>query len=351
MVRVLKWFIATTNQVGEVIQPHNHLKLDTKLRKDALGVWINPVDEKFIPGDVKAMAKQASVESDRIPGYWYHQKGQPLMGGAKAEPGEEVVYFIHGGGFIHQSAHPADMASAGCAGTLKALPHVKRLLSIEYRLSTGEPIAPAANPFPAALLDVLAGYSYLVNELGFEPKDIILSGDSCGANLTLALLRSIREIHNPKFGMPKAAILYSPWGDPGESHRSEDSSAVKYAYIDFVAAYVGNMWAATMYTAPFGEDFLLGNPYVSPASKALPENRRQGLFQGFPKTIIFGGEYEQLIDSIRTLRDRMEDDIGKDAVTYMENKAGVHDILQLPWFEPECSQMIQKITEWYSTLN
>jgi hypothetical protein len=29
-----------------------------------------------------------------------------------------------------------------------------------------------ANPFPAALLDVLAGYNYLVNDVGFSPSDI-----------------------------------------------------------------------------------------------------------------------------------------------------------------------------------
>jgi len=349
-VRMLKWFISINNQMGEMIPPYNHLKVILNPRKDVLGIWIDPVDDKYIPRDVKAFAEQASVQSTRIPGYWYYQKGQPLLGEQKAAPGEEVVCYIHGGGFIHQSAHPADLVAGSAIGTLRALPHLRRLLSIEYRLTTGEPVAPAANPFPAALLDVLSGYSYLVNVLKFAPKNIIVAGDSCGANLALALLRSIRELQNPDFGMPKAAILYSPWADPGDSHHTENSSVANFGHIDYAASYVQNMWAIQVYTAPFGKGFYAANPYVSPASKVLPSQVQQGIFKGFPKTIIFGGEYEQLIDSIRTLRDKMETDMGKDAVTYMENKDGVHDIAPLLWFEPERGQMLRKVTEWYSTL-
>lgn len=42
--------------------------------------------------------------------------------------------------------------------------------------------------FPASLLDALAGYQYLLS-LGFEPKNIMLCGDSAGANACLALAR------------------------------------------------------------------------------------------------------------------------------------------------------------------
>jgi len=349
-LRLLKWFISVNNQMGEMIQPYNHLKSIVDPRKDVLGIWIDPVEDKFIPDNVKAFAKQASVKPTRIPGYWYYQKNYPRLADVRAAPGEEVICYIHGGGFIHQSAHPADLISTGAIGTLRALPHVRRLLNIEYRLTTGEPVALAANPFPAALLDVLSGYSYLVNVLKFEPKNIIVGGDSCGANLALALLRSLRELQNPGFGMPKAVILYSPWADPGDSHHTEDSSIANFGHIDYAAGYVKDMWAAEVYTAPFGKGFYSANPYISPASKTLPATLQQGLFEGFPKTIIFGGEREQLIDSIRTLRRKMEADIGKDAVTYMEIKDGIHDVVLFPWFEPERGQMLRKVTEWYSTL-
>jgi acetyl esterase/lipase len=309
------------------------------------------VGDDFIPDEIKTFAEQASVAPIRIPGYWYHQQGKPLLGGAKAAPGEEVIFYLHGGGFIHQSAHPKDIVSTSPTDTLKALPRIRRLLSMEYRLSVGEPFAPAAHPFPAALLDALSGYSYLVNSLHFEPKNILLGGDSCGANLAVALMRCIRELNNPAFGMPKAAILYSPWVDLGDSHITENSAAVNFAHIDFVITYVRNMWAAEVYTAPFVKGFYSTNPYVSPASKGLPVHIQQGLFKGFPKMFITGGDHEQFIDSIRTLKSRAENDIGKDSVTYMENKESTHDIVVYRWFEPERSQMLRKVAEWYSTLD
>src|ERR1700754_869944 len=97
--------------MGEMILPHNHLKAIVNPHKSVLGVWIDPVDDRFIPSEIKDFAKKADVKPCRIPGYWYHQKGQSLIGEAQAAPGEQVVYYIHGGGFIHQSAHPADLVS------------------------------------------------------------------------------------------------------------------------------------------------------------------------------------------------------------------------------------------------
>jgi acetyl esterase/lipase len=309
------------------------------------------VGDEFIPDEIKAFAEQAAVAPIRVPGYWYHQKDKPLLGGAKAAPGEEVIFFVHGGGFIRQSAHPIDTTSTSPTDTLKTLPRIQRLLSIEYRLCAGEPVAPAAHPFPTALLDVLTGYSYLVNALQFEPKNILLCGDSCGANLLVALMRCIRGLNNPAFGMPKAALLYSPWIDIGESHISKDSSFTNFADIDYIVPFSRGMWAAEVYTAPFVKGFYSTNPYISPASKDLPAHIQQGLFKGFPKMFITGGDHEQLIDCIRTFKSRVENDIGKDAVTYMESKDAVHDIVLYPWFEPERAQVLSKVAEWYSTLD
>lgn len=45
---------------------------------------------------------------------------------------------------------------------------------------------------------------------GIQPKDIILSGDSCGANLALALCLRLKE--QPEL-MPSGLILLSPFLD------------------------------------------------------------------------------------------------------------------------------------------
>lgn len=333
-----------------MIQPYNHLKAIINPRKNVLGIWIEPVEDAYIPAEIKQCAKKAKVAPCRIPGYWYHRKGQPLIGEARAAPNEQVIYYIHGGGFIHQSAHPADQVSPAPTGTLKALHNIKRLLAVEYRLSTGEPVAPTANPFPAALLDVISGYVYLVKVLKFDTKNIVLAGDSCGANLALALTRCIRELQNPSLGMPKALILYSPWVDPGDSHTTENSSVIRNGHIDYGSLYVKDMWATEVYTAPFEKNFHSTNPYVSPASKKLPKELQKGLFKGFPRTLVFAGDREQLIDSMRTFRDKMQADIGKD-LTYVETKDAVHDVILYHWYQPERNEIIQKVSEWFSALN
>jgi acetyl esterase/lipase len=64
--------------------------------------------------------------------------------------------------------------------------------------------------FPAPLQDVLAGYLYLI-DLGFEPLNISLIGDSSGAHLVLGLSRYLAEINSKEtdLGMPGALLLIS----------------------------------------------------------------------------------------------------------------------------------------------
>lgn len=114
---------------------------------------------------------------------------------------------------------------------------VARILDVDYRLSRAEPLAERANPFPAALLDGLAAVHYLVFKLGFHPRDIILSGDSAGGNLALALTRYVRDaplpvsvLESSSFDaaaagvtslLPGGLILESPWCDIASTHIPE----------------------------------------------------------------------------------------------------------------------------------
>ena len=66
--------------------------------------------------------------------------------------------------------------------------------------------------------------------------------------------------------------------------------------------------------------------------------------------LIFAADHEQLLDMVRTLKTKVERDIGEEAVTYVEIKDAVHDVVVFPWFQPERAQILQKVTEWYRTL-
>ena len=146
----------------------------------------------------------------------------------------KVALHFHGGGYILGTGRTMD-AGFGANLLLKDA-GVSHVLCPQYRLSsTSSPTNKdaAAGRFPAALQDAIASYSYLVNDLGIQAKDIVVSGDSAGGNLVLALLRYIAELHSPstststtpdnsisspssvaeKLPHPSCAWLWSPWVD------------------------------------------------------------------------------------------------------------------------------------------
>ncbi|KAI1805291.1 alpha/beta hydrolase fold-domain-containing protein [Daldinia bambusicola] len=98
-----------------------------------------------------------------------------------------------------------------------------RAFSVRYRLAPQD-------PFPSGLLDALVTYFTLlypppgsIHE-AVAPGDIVFGGDSAGANLALALLRTLMEIRHQNrkiawFGeerevpLPAGVALMSPWID------------------------------------------------------------------------------------------------------------------------------------------
>lgn len=75
------------------------------------------------------------------------------------------------------------------------------MLYTQYRLAS------RAHPFPAAVQDFLTAYQYVLGH-GVPPRDLVLTGDSAGANLVLALLRYLAAQGLPQ---PGGAVAFSPW--------------------------------------------------------------------------------------------------------------------------------------------
>ncbi|EPQ57629.1 hypothetical protein GLOTRDRAFT_137898, partial [Gloeophyllum trabeum ATCC 11539] len=153
---------------------------------DAKGNWVEPVPENFIVGGICSMAVAAGLHPVRLPGYWLDRDGSDIPAGTPAASGEKVIYHLHGGGYVAHSANPSDPTANIGRGLMKHCAAVRRVFSIEYRLSSVTE-GRYCNPFPAALIDALTGYHYLVNTLGFRAEDVILEGDSAGGHLALAL--------------------------------------------------------------------------------------------------------------------------------------------------------------------
>lgn len=158
-------------------------------------------------------------------------------------------------GGVHESL-PKDILAHAQKHSSKPL---KRILNVEYRLTRTTPLVQPANAFPAALIDGLTVVHYLVYDLGFHPRNIILSGDSAGGNITLGLTRYLRDAPLPASRsmdavtsssssldsvtslMPGAMVLISPWCDVASTHIPEragaDCSFVRNAKTDIVGRY------------------------------------------------------------------------------------------------------------------
>ncbi|KAG5639419.1 hypothetical protein H0H81_002951 [Sphagnurus paluster] len=323
----------------------NHLAITPG--PDVNGVWVDPTPQLVI-GQLKTWTAATSIAPARIPGYWMHKKGSALEVGSAPTLGEKVLYHLHGGGYIRLSAHPSDLTAVIARNILQYADSIHRSFSIEYRLSSHKPY-PVENPFPAALLDALAGYNYLVNIVGYKPKDIIIAGDSAGGNLAHALTRylvehQVVEITDPNFtplpAPPGGLLLLSPWCDLSTSHEGPGGSTHEFIVSDFIDSNTDYAKAAFLGTLGMGA--AVYNPYISPASldPALMID-----FKGFPRTLIVSGGAEVYYDQIATLRDRMAKDLG-DELTYYEAKDGVHDYLIFEWFEPERSETLKGIAGW-----
>ena len=317
------------------------------------GIWVDPVPSLVI-GDLKTYAETASVESIRIPGYWTHKLPSSIEVAAPPQADEKLVYFLHGGGYMKCSAHPEDITAAIPRGFLKFIESVHRVFAIEYRLSSGE-LSTAVNPFPAALLDALAGYNYLVNVIGFAPLDIIICGDSAGGNLALALTRYLvenqtsSEVNLP--APPAGMILLSPWTDSSESNNQPGSSWFRNDNSDFVDTNEGYTATKMAFLGPHGLEASETNRYISPAC-IYPSLEID--FIGFPRTFIIAGGAEIPLDQIKTLHRRMVKDLGsgngveenEGKVRYLEAPDAIHDFIVFEWHEPERSSALKEIADW-----
>jgi acetyl esterase/lipase len=130
----------------------------------------------------------APVDADGVAAEWTLAPG--------SDPAR-VILFLHGGGYISGSiaSHRHMVAQAGReAGA--------RTLAVGYRLAP-------EHPHPAALLDAVAAYRFLL-EQGIAPGHIAIAGESAGGGLAIAVLTRLRD---SGVSLPACVWCSSPWVD------------------------------------------------------------------------------------------------------------------------------------------
>ncbi|CAI7592701.1 unnamed protein product [Penicillium glandicola] len=244
---------------------------------------------------------------------------------------KHVVLHFHGGSYIL-----GDGRTSSCqflANSLLEHTPTSHVFSLQYRL--------ACNPngrFPAQLQDAISAYSYLLHTLHIPASRIVLSGDSAGGHLALALLRYITDYDDEQvLPSPTCSWLFSPWCDiPGsrDKHLWDNTPNVQADYIppSFPA------WGAKHVTSEFA-------PYLAPIWHPfiLPS----------PVLIVSGGREVMCLEHDRLARHlgKMRQNEGR--VEYFVQDLLPHDVLMVAWilnFRKEADQCAVKAGTFLSRM-
>lgn len=185
-----------------------------------------------------------------------------------------VILHCHGGGYSTGSSLYARTLTSKLAATASM-----DVLCFDYRLAP-------ENPYPAAQEDAMKAWNYLML-LGYGAKDVILTGDSAGGNMALALALRLKEEERL---LPGGIVLMSPWTDLTSSGESFETKAELDPVLN--RAYIDRMIQA------YAPDSDLKDPMISPL---------YGNFEGFPPTYIQVGENEILLSDAQRLYQALVD--------------------------------------------
>lgn len=228
-------------------------------------MWLNrvapPALKRFIMRHMGTLHKfNGSVpttftQQKGFAGYWYTspQHSNPTTGITKDT---RIIFHAHGGGYC--AGNPQQYSAVFSHWTREAMARGQdtRILSLQYTLlevQSGRPSKTQNVATQICIDEALAGYDYLTKELGIDSKRIVLSGDSAGGNLVLALALNIRDTQRSN---PAGLLLTSPWTDIDCTHWKPDNEC---------RDWFNNYLAQTMFSW-YNEHYedLHTHPYISP---------------------------------------------------------------------------------------
>ncbi|KAF1995914.1 alpha/beta-hydrolase [Amniculicola lignicola CBS 123094] len=214
----------------------------------------------------------------------------------------------------------------------------------QYRISRTEDTR-----FPAALQDAVSFYRYILDQ-GVHPSNIILSGDSAGGNLVLALLRYIEEHKRadegePLLPGPAGAMLWSPWVDIGDGavQRYKNSNAFRHDFVNYDLLLWGKAAYEPSNLNTAKESAVKAKPYLSPYE--YPFHSQTPIF-------VNAGTAEALYEEIKEFTKKMKDVEGN-SIHYMETKDAPHDVIlagKALGFEKEAEDAVIEAVKFFKVI-
>jgi acetyl esterase/lipase len=224
---------------------------------------------------------------------------------------ERVLLYVHGGSFAFRFPNAHAALAARMSSRLGT-----RALVPDYRLAP-------EHPFPAGADDSSRSYRWLL-ESGFDPRNIVLAGDSAGGNLALVTLQRARAAGLP---LPACAVLLSPALDCTLSSPS-------------MAAYDGRDPMLQLANLLVLRSFYVRSPqeYANPEVSPLFAD-----FRGLPPLFFQAGTNELLRDEATRAAEKAHA-AGVDVE--LELWPGVAHVFQIADFLPESSRALDNIARF-----
>lgn len=232
---------------------------------------------------------------------------------------DKVILHIHGGGFkirlIDSYRRLAEKYSRMYDGAT--------VISVDYRTFP-------QYEMPTQMHDTVSVYLHLLSE-GTKPENIVVIGDSAGANLALTSSLWLRDNGYP---LPGHIVCFSLWGDA----TSSGDSKIKNAYTDpFYGipkkAKIEDNLHLLRRISKYALNVDRTDPYISPCF---------GCFEGFPPTTLVCGTAELDESDNDTVYQKLKV-AGVDAELY-KFEGMCHDF-QLFSFLPESKTAYQTIAK------
>jgi salicylate hydroxylase len=221
-----------------------------------------------------------------------------------------VVLHFHGGGYLIGSAKASLEYASRLAAAVGGVCY-----TVDYRLAP-------EHPYPAAIDDAVSAYRALLSR-GIPASSILLSGESAGGGLAVALALALRTAGDP---LPAGILAVAPFCDLTLSGPS-------------VRAFNGDDPAANRDLLTFmGASYFQGHEPTDPLVSPL-----FGDLTGLPPLFITATQSEVLLDDATRLAERAEK-AGVD-VTLRVVEDSVHVYMIFP-FLPETRSTMDEVAAW-----
>lgn len=244
--------------------------------------------QQYIKQTLAALFQQSASKEEpflNVPEGWEHTSFQldklpveRLFNPSAAS--SRVLLQLHGGGYLY----PLNNIYRSLALKQAKLIDAREAWLVNYRL------APSYT-YPAALDDAAKVYAEILRR-GTAPADILVSGDSAGGNLALALCLKLRD---ERQALPGMVHLLSPW----TTLETDSSSRRINAERDALLGRQSSLHGVVSRPSPYVGGLDLQDPRLSPIYADLT---------GLPPMLIQAGGFELLLDDSLKLAEKAAQD-------------------------------------------